>query len=333
MPDSAGRWNVRYLDRSDRRFCSFQAKNVTIVKRNSLRFVDAIIVGDTHTRETSAFIGSFSVRLGRICGLLFCSRCCVYEPQAKLAGFSESNIRLCSYCSSTLLKIPKPTTVATTTNQSYHLSSSSTASAQIDPQQHSQSPLDVQDPTLSDAAFNSDHFSLSKSSNDRLLVNVDNEQTNNTNEQNLTDADSTSKSTQPSSLQQRANSNFNLKTLFNELFRTSQGLQMQKQRHRLRTIECIQGKEIVDWLMKHQRATVLSEAKLLCQCFVNETYLEPVVMPQTSFVEFKPDQTLYKLGKVNFDSSSIDRQRWFLAWIRTWGTGRTRILPNGQHRF
>jgi len=75
---------------------------------------------------------------------------------------------------------------------------------------------------------------------------------------------------------------------------------MQKQRYRLRTIECITGKDIVDWLIKNQRATILSEAKLLCQCFINELYLEPVVTPQTSFIEFKPDQTLYKLGKVNF---------------------------------
>jgi hypothetical protein len=73
---------------------------------------------------------------------------------------------------------------------------------------------------------------------------------------------------------------------------------MQKQRYRLRTNECIQGKDIVDWLMKNQRASVLSEAKLLCQCFLNELYLEPVILPQTSFIEFKSDQTLYKFGKV-----------------------------------
>jgi len=76
---------------------------------------------------------------------------------------------------------------------------------------------------------------------------------------------------------------------------------MQKQRYYLRTIECVTGKDIVDWLIKNQRATVLSEAKLLCQCFLNELYLEPVVVPATSFIEFKSDQTLYKLGKVNFE--------------------------------
>jgi hypothetical protein len=75
---------------------------------------------------------------------------------------------------------------------------------------------------------------------------------------------------------------------------------MQKQRYIFRTIECITGKEIVDWLIKNQRATILSEAKLLCQCFLNESYLEPVILPQTSFIEFKPDQTLYKFGKVKF---------------------------------
>ncbi|CAF5209801.1 unnamed protein product, partial [Rotaria magnacalcarata] len=72
---------------------------------------------------------------------------------------------------------------------------------------------------------------------------------------------------------------------------------MQKQRNFFRAIECVPGKDIVDWLLKNQRASVLSEAKLLCQCFINETYLEPVVLPQTSFIEFKPDHTLYKLGK------------------------------------
>jgi hypothetical protein len=80
---------------------------------------------------------------------------------------------------------------------------------------------------------------------------------------------------------------------------------MQKQRYYLRTIECVTGKDIVDWLIKNQRATVLSEAKLLCQCFLNELYLEPVAAPATSFIEFKSDQTLYKLGKVSFQNTLI----------------------------
>ncbi|CAF2598817.1 unnamed protein product [Rotaria sp. Silwood2] len=246
----------------------------------------------------------------RICGLLFCNRCCSYEPQAKLAGYSESNIRLCSYCSSTLLKLQKPnamsTTITTTTSSS---SSSSTSSsnqqyllsiAQIDQEQQQQQQQQLkpysQDLNTSDSAFNADHFSLSKSSSDPLLLHVDNEQTSNSTEQILTNSELSPNNSQQQS-QQRTNSNFNLKSLFNEIFRTSQGLQMQKQRYRFRTIECVFGKDIVDWLIKNQRASLLSEAKLLCQCFINETYLEPVVLPQTSFIEFKSDQTLYKLGK------------------------------------
>ena len=157
---------------------------------------------------------------------------------------------------------------------------------------------------LSDSAFNSDHFSLSKSSHDHALLNADNEQPSSVHEQNLANADTEAtplqiarqQQQQPSS-QPKTYANFNLKSLFNEQFRSSQGLQMQKQRSLFRVIECISGKEIVDWLIKHQRAAVQSEAKLLGQCFVNESYLEPVVLPPTSFVEFKCDQTLYKLGK------------------------------------
>ncbi|CAF0753950.1 unnamed protein product [Adineta ricciae] len=225
----------------------------------------------------------------RICGLLFCNRCCSYDPQVKLAGFSESNVRLCSYCSSTLAKLPKTAALPiASSNQSYPSSASVVDSPQH-PQQQSQ------DLSTSDSTFNPDHFSLSKTPNDHLFSNVDPEQPANPNEQTLADIESNCKITQQSS-QPRTTSNFSLKTLFNEIFRTSQGLQMQKQRIRLRTIECIPGKDIVDWLMKNQRASVLSEAKLLCQCFVNESYLEPVVAPQTSFIEFKEDQT-YKLGK------------------------------------
>ena len=84
---------------------------------------------------------------------------------------------------------------------------------------------------------------------------------------------------------------------------------MQKQRYRLRVFDCITGKEIADWLIKHQRASVPSEAKLWCQCFINETYLEPVVFPGTPFVEFKADQTLYKFGKVKTTFNRL--------WLRT----------------
>ena len=89
------------------------------------------------------------------------------------------------------------------------------------------------------------------------------------------------------------------------MFRTSQGLQMQKKSGLFRKIECIRGKEITDWLLKHQRATVLSEAKMICQCFLHEKYLEPVVVRSTTFVEFQPDETLYKLGKVSFKAIHI----------------------------
>ncbi|CAF1556923.1 unnamed protein product, partial [Didymodactylos carnosus] len=56
----------------------------------------------------------------RICGLLFCSRCCSYDSSTQInksTGYTqESNLRLCSYCSSTLKQ-----------QQKFSLSSSSTA--------------------------------------------------------------------------------------------------------------------------------------------------------------------------------------------------------------
>lgn len=164
-------------------------------------------------------------------------------------------------------------------------------------QQQQQSQAYNPELNSSDSTFNADHFSLSKTSSAPLLLNVDNEQSTNSSEQNISSSDLSQKSSQQQS-QQRTNSNFSLKSLFNEIFRTSQGIQMQKKSYFLKTFECVQGKDIVDWLLKNQRASVLSEAKLLCQCFINESYIEPVVTPKTSFVEFQSDQTLYKIGKV-----------------------------------
>ncbi|CAF4549545.1 unnamed protein product, partial [Rotaria magnacalcarata] len=80
-------------------------------------------------------------------------------------------------------------------------------------------------------------------------LSVDNEQTTNTSEQNSSNSDLSQKNSQQQS-QQRTNTNFSLKSLFNEIFRTSQGLQMQKQRNFFRAIECVPGKDIVDWLLK-----------------------------------------------------------------------------------
>lgn len=196
-----------------------------------------------------------------------------------------------------MLKLPKPTSLPATTSSipAYLLSNSQTEHPQ---QVQQQGQSYSQEISLNDGAFNADHFSLSKPSHESLLLTVDPEQSNNSAEDTLTTGESDSKSSPQVQSKQRQSTNFNLKSLFNELFRTSQGLQMQKQRYRLRTIECITGKDIVDWLMKHQRATVLSEAKLLCQCLINETYIEPVTLPGTSFIEFKADQTLYKFGKV-----------------------------------
>lgn len=205
-----------------------------------------------------------------------------------------------------------PVTTATT-NASY-LASASASSIDVQQQQQnhlSPSQLLPTDSTPLESSFNPDHFSLSKISS---VINVDPEQTVIGDDATISSTDGHSKamstSSSSSSLSQnRSNNSFNLKALFNELFRTPQGLQMQKQRYRLRTIDCLSGKDIVDWLLKHQRASVLSEAKLLCQCFINETYLEPVVLPGTSFIEFKPDQTLYKFGKVKSFVSEAEKRK------------------------
>lgn len=189
--------------------------------------------------------------------------------------------------------------MTTTSSNQQNLLSLSQKDFEQQQQQQQQLQTYSQEINSSDSSFNTDHFSLSKTSSAPLLLAADNEQTSNRGEESLTNSELNQKTSQSQS-QQRTNSNFNLKSLFNEIFRTSQGLQMQKQRYFLRTIECVPGKDIVDWLIKNQRATVVSEAKLLCQCFINESYLEPVVVPQTPFIEFKSDQTLYKLGKVKF---------------------------------
>lgn len=249
------------------------------------------------TRHFSERFFNHSYSLGRICGLIFCNRCCSFEPQAKLAGFTETNIRLCAYCASKLAKSSKDNVTTTSTNLPYISTSS-----QIDQQGHNnllQASMRDSSSNISDTKLNTDHFSLSKPSSDFLSNDVDAEQSSALNESSSNDTDTEGKAAVINNVQQRTKPNFNLKSLFSDMFRTPQGLTMRKERRLFRTTECVQGKELIDWLIKNQRATLLSEAKLFCQCFVNENYIEPVNQPTTTFVEFKCDDTLYKFGKVS----------------------------------
>lgn len=86
-----------------------------------------------------------------------------------------------------------------------------------------------------------------------------------------------------------------LRELWRQIQHPIDGVEMQSHRFRLKTYQqCVTGKELVEWLIKKGKAVKRLQAVAIGQALIYATYLEPICQQLTPFQD---DYTLYKPGE------------------------------------
>ncbi|XP_070187506.1 1-phosphatidylinositol 3-phosphate 5-kinase-like isoform X2 [Littorina saxatilis] len=228
----------------------------------------------------------------RICGQIFCSKCCNQELPGKIIGY-KGGIRVCDYCCKVVLRYAQQS-VSTGEVKVFRDEIRNMSSGQLDiesgsfefgmwspiakrrsltkedlilPQQRSSSSPDMPGPVTDKSA----PFDLTPqsefSSQESLLI-----------ESRILTQDS-----------------LQLRKLWRQLQETDTGVEMQSHRIRLRTHQnCIVGRDLVDWLMQNDRAVKREQAVAIGQALMYAGFVEPI---GNQLPIFRDDFTLYRPGE------------------------------------
>ncbi|XP_076460083.1 1-phosphatidylinositol 3-phosphate 5-kinase-like isoform X2 [Babylonia areolata] len=235
----------------------------------------------------------------RICGQIFCSKCCNQELPGKIIGY-KGGIRVCDYCCKVVQRYTHQS-VSTGEVKVLRDEIRNMSSGQLDMESGSfeygmwspvtkRRPLAKEDLTLpqqrsstspemtSSGTEKSAPFDLTPqsefSSQESLLM-----------ETRLLTQDS-----------------LQLRALWRQVLEADTGLEMQTHRVRLRTHQnCIVGRELVDWLIRNDKAVKREQAVAIGQALMFGGYIETI---GNQLPVFKDDFSLYKPGESVMESQT-----------------------------
>ncbi|XP_021352266.1 1-phosphatidylinositol 3-phosphate 5-kinase-like isoform X3 [Mizuhopecten yessoensis] len=217
----------------------------------------------------------------RICGQIFCSKCCNQELPGKIIGY-KGGIRVCTYCGKvamSALQNEPSTGDLRVEREDLRLSMEYTYSGGL------MGANSIWGSSKKQGAANKarGHLSMTSSTTslDQMAPFDLTPQTDYQNFENLyMDRKFFEDSTQ-------------LRDLWKHISDLDKGVEMQSHRIRLRTYhKCIVGNKLVDWLIKNDRAVRRVQAVVIGQALLNAGYLEPASGQQP--LVFQDDFTLYK---------------------------------------
>ncbi|CAL1530359.1 unnamed protein product, partial [Lymnaea stagnalis] len=219
----------------------------------------------------------------RICGQIFCSKCCNQELPGKIIGY-KGGIRVCTYCCKVVQRYAQQSASTgdykaledlKAISQLYSESSGRSLSPRLPsgmedmiPPHRGESMPDLPGSVAADMNTPFDLTPQSEfSSQESLLL-----------ESKLLIQDSVQ-----------------LRELWRLMSDAEAGVETQTLRIRLRTHQnCIVGKELVDWLIKYDKAATRDQAMAIGQALIYAGYLEPF---SNQLPVFKDDFTLYRHGE------------------------------------
>ncbi|XP_036361555.1 1-phosphatidylinositol 3-phosphate 5-kinase isoform X2 [Octopus sinensis] len=238
----------------------------------------------------------------RICGQIFCSKCCNQELPGKIMGH-RGGVRVCEYCCRAVTTYTKQQGSTSGDLQNFKddlknlnplqsgesLPPANSGSGGKDSgwwtpvlqKRYTSSIMDEQiphgrshsSPDITNGESNkvSAPFDLTHQPEFASIENIANE----------------SKKLTQNSLQ--------LRELWRHIQHPKDGVEMQSHRFRLKTYQhCVTGKELVEWLLRNGKAAKRVQAVAIGQALIDASYLESVCR-QLSF--FQDDYTLYKPGE------------------------------------
>ncbi|XP_023318163.1 1-phosphatidylinositol 3-phosphate 5-kinase isoform X2 [Trichogramma pretiosum] len=236
----------------------------------------------------------------RICGQIFCSKCCSDEVPGKIMGVT-GDLRVCTYCCKVVL--------------SYLQSSDMRSALSAD--------LKALQEDLEEKYGNSAVPQSSKKSTSEISGN-DTSAKRKPSVGYMEEKYAFGRTPQNLSTQERAfalQNSASLRMIYEEMFRSSQAITLQTHRIRLnRYYNCFLGNELVNWLISQQKAATRIQAIALGQALFEAGFIESVLLENAfsdSAALFKPAKLSRVKSKdfISENKPSCDAQE--PAWVKT----------------
>ncbi|XP_063396622.1 1-phosphatidylinositol 3-phosphate 5-kinase-like isoform X1 [Mytilus trossulus] len=213
----------------------------------------------------------------RICGQIFCSKCCNQELQGRIIGY-KGGIRVCTYCGKVAMS-------ALQNDSSGHISVDDKEELQLsmDPESQVYSLWGSKKRTSQDLARSSSILAPGTPSID-VLIPFDLSQSSSETDMNT----GLGRKFLEDSVQ--------LRDIWRQIVDQSKGVEMQSHRIRLKTYyKCIVGNKLVDWLLSNDKAAQRMQAVVIGQALLDAGYLEIIGGQQNIFQDnftlYKPSET------------------------------------------
>ncbi|XP_017776695.1 PREDICTED: 1-phosphatidylinositol 3-phosphate 5-kinase [Nicrophorus vespilloides] len=236
----------------------------------------------------------------RVCGQIFCSSCCNQQIPGKIFGCT-GDLRVCTYCCKVVLSYLKSSDISSDLNSDLKVlqeslrgrcSSTSLNQNLLSPNANSVKSIEAGG-TLKrkiSVGYQEEKFAAGRSSVSYL-----------SSEEKL----------------RALQNSTSLRNLYEEISKPNSGIEFTSRRYRLRNYnDCLMGSELVDWLIRQQKANSRIQASALCQALLDGGYMVCISEPCT----FIDGMSLYKLGVVSspeviqseqtFEATNQDEPSW-----------------------
>lgn len=232
----------------------------------------------------------------RICGQIFCSRCCNQELPGKIIGF-KGGIRVCEYCCKVVLRYAQQSVSTGEVKVFKEEIARNMSSSQLDSIETGSgsfefglwSPVSKRRPMVKEELTLPQQRSLS--SPDTMAAGTADKSA----PFDLTpQSEFASQECLLSETKILTQDSVQLRILWNQLQDPDRGVEMQAHRVRLRTHQnCMQGRDLVDWLIRNDKGVKREQAVAIGQALMFVGYIEPI---GNQLPIFRDDFTLYKPG-------------------------------------
>ncbi|KAK9746951.1 FYVE zinc finger [Popillia japonica] len=239
----------------------------------------------------------------RVCGQIFCAQCCNGQIPGKLFGCT-GYLRGCTYCCNVVLSYLKSVGIGSELSACLKALQDSLENKYGIQSEYSPSIVQA---SLSPVSSTNDIIESGGTLKRKVSVGYQEEK-----------FAPGSSSVNYITIEERCRAlqnSVSLRNLYEEICKPTTGIILRSHKYRLRTYsECFLGSELVDWLIRQQKANTRVQAAAICQALLEGGYIECVSDP-CSFVD---GYALYKPGSVSTleplqnlsENSSQDEPTW-----------------------
>ncbi|KAM7438945.1 hypothetical protein ABFA07_011646 [Porites harrisoni] len=248
----------------------------------------------------------------RLCGQIFCYRCCYLEIPGKIMGYSGF-LRVCTYCHKVVQRYTQSADLMVRNLEQLQADLSAFTS-DTDITTNNSGNMNLANPRSYPFDFDDEENFYVQPSHRKL-----------SNSPSMTALSSYGEKERPLPMPGRrpfdafgvcaAEADMlkqdSFRELWNQMISPKSGLELQSHRFRLRTYQnCLVGSELVDWLLTYEKTSTRNQAVTIGQGLLDSGWLEPVPNTREGRAVFKDEYILYQPGVTAREVATPKRSFW-----------------------